>query len=201
VKGKIPGTSATREDVMLGRMKGAGFALGAALFLVAAACGEEAATPGGGGGQENEGEETGTIVVAGEEANDHGTADVSGMTSIEMEMGDFYFEPTVLSGEAGQTLSVELSNEGSLAHTFTIDSLGVDVNLGGGESGTAEVTFPESGALLFVCTFHAGSGMRGGLSVGGDLEAATTGGSGGGGGGGSGAGGGGGGYGGGYGNP
>jgi plastocyanin len=180
---------------MLGTRRTTGLTLAtvaatAALLLVTAACGQEARPrAGGGAGQEAAGAEAeGTITVAGEEANDHGTEDVAGMTSVEMEMDDFYFGPTVLSGEAGQSLTVELANEGSLRHTFTIDSLGVDVNVGDGESGRAEVTFPDSGALLFYCQFHAGSGMRGGLSVGGDLEtAATEGGSGGGGGGGGGS--------------
>jgi plastocyanin len=162
----------------------------ATLVLIAAGCGRDAQPRAGGGGQETESEETeggGTITVAGEEANDHGTEDVTGMTSVEMEMDDFYFEPTVLSGEAGQTLTVELHNEGSLRHTFTVDSLEVDVNLGGDETGEAEITFPDSGALLFYCQFHDGSGMRGGLSVGGALAAAATeDGSGGGGGGGGG---------------
>jgi hypothetical protein len=65
-------------------------------------------------------------------------------------------------------------------HTFTIDGQDVDVQLGAGESGQAEVTFPDSGALVFYCRFHVSGGMLGGLSVGGDL-AAAAGGSGGGG--------------------
>jgi plastocyanin len=150
-----------------------------ALGLVAVACaGEEqpAGQPQGGGQEEG-----GTIQVAGEEASNHGTEDVAGASEIEMELDDFYFEPTVLDGEAGQTLTVDLFNEGDAAHTFTIDSLGVDETLQPGDEGvTAEVTFPDSGALLFYCRFHAGGGMRGGLSAGGDLEpAAGSGGSGG----------------------
>jgi hypothetical protein len=42
------------------------------------------------------------------------------------------------------------------------------------------VTFPDSGALVFYCRFHISGGMLGGLSVEGDL-AAASGGSGGGG--------------------
>jgi hypothetical protein len=103
---KVPGTASLLREggVMRGvrARKRAALALGAALLLVAAACGEETPTAGGGGqGEETEG--GGTIVVAGEEASDHGTADVAGVSSVEVAMGDFFFEPTVLSGEAGQT--------------------------------------------------------------------------------------------------
>jgi plastocyanin len=141
----------------------------AVVVVAVAGCGQDqpAVTAGGdeGGGQ---------ITVAGEAANDHGTSDVSGESTVDLELDDSYFEPTVLSGQAGQALTVELENEGNAAHTFTIDSQGVDVEVAAGESGQAEVTFPDSGALLFYCRFHAGAGMRGGLSVGGDLEASET---------------------------
>jgi plastocyanin len=182
----------TEEDAMGGvhGRTGAAMVFAVALFLVAASCGGNEQPTGGGGGQGGSEEEGGTITVAGEEATDHGTEDVAGMSSVELEMDDSYFEPTVLSGEAGQSLTVELTNEGGNQHTFTVDSLDVDVSLAAGDTGEAEVTFPDSGALLFYCQFHDDLGMRGALSVGGDLQAATTGG-GGGGGGGSGGGGGG----------
>jgi plastocyanin len=156
------------------------------LTLLAAACAEEqppvtagAEDPGSAGQDEDQGEEEGTVTIAGQEATNRGSEDVAGSSEIEVEVGDFYFAPTVLEGEAGQTLAVSLHNEGVVAHTFTIDEQDVDVQLGGGESGQAEVTFPDSGALVFYCRFHVSGGMLGGLSVGGDLAAA--GGSGGGG--------------------
>jgi plastocyanin len=155
-------------------------ALALSLGLVATACAEEEPTgQAQGGGQEDE---AGTIQVAGEDASDHGAEDVTGSSEIELELDDFYFEPTVLEGEAGQTLTVDLFNEGDASHTFTIDSLGIDETLEPGAEGvTAEVTFPDSGALLFYCRFHAAQGMRGGLSAGGDLEPAEGSNSGGGG--------------------
>lgn len=137
-------------------------------LLVAAACGN-----GGEESEEAETEEGGTISVGGLDANDHGSADVAGESRVELEADDFYFEPTVLSGEAGQTLTVEVVNEGDATHTFTLEDQGVDVELDPGQSGEAEVTFPDSGALVFICRFHSGQGMRGALSVGGDLEPAA----------------------------
>jgi plastocyanin len=155
------------------------------LILLASACAEErpAATAGAedpGSAGQDQGEEEGTVTIAGQEATNRGSQDVAGASELELEVGDFYFAPTVLEGEDGQTLSVSLSNDGAAPHTFTIDDQDVDVQLGAGESGRAEVTFPDSGALVFYCRFHISGGMLGGLSVEGDL-AAASGGSGGGG--------------------
>jgi plastocyanin len=149
----------------------AGLALVLVLGLVTAACGEERrAASGGGGGAEEED----TVTIAGQEATSHGTEDVTGTEEIEVELDDFYFEPTVLEGEAGQALTVTMFNEGDAPHTFTIDELQVDEELQpGDEDVTAEVTFPDSGALVFYCRFHVGGGMLGGLSAGGDLSAAA----------------------------
>ena len=135
-------------------------------LLTAAACAGRGDVEG-----EADGEAGGTLQVAGEEANDHGTADVTGRAEVEMELDDFYFEPTVLSGQAGQTLTVKMFNEGDQAHTFTIGSIGVDVEVPQGDEAEAEVTIPKAGALLYLCRFHAAQGMRGGLSAGGDLKA------------------------------
>lgn len=138
--------------------------------LVASSCAQEQRAGGGGGGVREEGD----VTIAGQRATSHGSEEVSGTDQIEVEVDDFYFEPTVLEGEAGQTLTVSLFNEGEAPHTFTIDELRIDQELQPGDEGvTAEVTFPDSGALVFYCRFHAGGGMLGGLSVGGDLNAAT----------------------------
>ena len=141
-------------------------ALALSLGLLAAACG-------GTDDPTIDGPGDGTIDIAGRSANDHGTEDVSGATELAVELDDNYFEPTVLSGEAGQTLTLELENAGESAHTFTIDSLGVDVELVPGGSDEVEVTFPESGATVFHCHFHETVGMLGALSVGGSLEPAA----------------------------
>ncbi|MGH2545479.1 MAG: cupredoxin domain-containing protein [Actinomycetota bacterium] len=157
-------------------------AMALSLGLVATACAEERpAVTADGGGEDQGAEEQGTITIAGQEATNHGSEDVTGASGIEVEVNDFYFAPTVLEGEAGQDLSVSLLNDGAAPHTFTIDDQDVDVQLGAGESGQAEVTFPDSGALVFYCRFHVSGGMLGGLSVGGDLAAAAAGSGGGGG--------------------
>jgi plastocyanin len=142
------------------------------IVLSASACAEE--EPAATAGQAEAEDAEGSVTIAGREATDHGSEDVAGRDEVEVEVDDFYFGPTVLEGDAGQTLTVTLFNEGDAPHTFTVDELDVDEELQPGDEGiTAEVTFPDSGALVYYCRFHAGGGMLGGLSVGGDLSPAS----------------------------
>lgn len=131
--------------------------LGAALALVGAGCGG-----GDGGGSD---EEASSTTIAGQAANDHGSKDVSGEDELEMEADDFYFEPTILEGTAGQTLKIDIENEGSATHTFTIDDQDVDVTIEPGDTQEVEVTFPQSGVIRFYCRFHDGQGMAGALEA------------------------------------
>ena len=140
-----------------------------ALGLVAAACGEDQPTIQGGQGQPGGDAEGEAFDIT--QVEDHGAADVSGQSETSLELDDFYFEPTVLMGEPGQTLSIELENEGATPHTFTIESADIDEELQPGDKVETDVTFPDSGALTFICRFHAGQGMQGALSVSGDLGA------------------------------
>ena len=135
--------------------------LAAAAFLLlgAAACGG-----GGYGGSDKKSEEGTTTTIGGVQAESHGTKDVSGETGkVEIEMYDNYFEPTILEGKPGQKVTMELKNEGKVAHTFTISEQSVDQEVQPADEAEADVTFPESGELTFVCKFHEGSGMVGAL--------------------------------------
>jgi plastocyanin len=139
-----------------------------ALGLVAAACSSNksttTATPGATSPSEEE--SSGTMTINGEKANNHGTKDVSGQTEADVEMDDeFYFEPTVLKGTPGQTLSIKLENGGSLAHNFTLEAQSVNQDVQPGQDAKVSVTFPQSGILEFFCRFHRSNGMIGELSV------------------------------------
>jgi plastocyanin len=144
--------------------------IAAALSLFAAAgCG------GYGGGSKNSDEGEGTTTIAGQQAESHGTKDVSGESGkVEIELYDNYFEPTVLEGKPGQKVELELKNEGNAAHTFTISDQMVDKEVQPGDETETEVTFPQSGQLEFVCKFHQSSGMIGALQVGSSSGASTT---------------------------
>jgi plastocyanin len=134
---------------------------GALLLLAAAGCGSSSSSSsgttsetGGSGGQRT---------IAGVKANDHGTKTVSKET--ELELDDYYFEPTVIQGKAGQKVTLELKNEGKVEHSFTIDSQGIDTTLSPGEDAKVTVTIPASGSVSFYCKFHKSSGMAGALAV------------------------------------
>jgi plastocyanin len=132
--------------------------LAAALVLILglAAC--------GGSGKSEEGEEGGTMMIGGHDVEVHGTKDVSGETGkVEIEMYDNFFEPTVLEGTPGQTVTLELKNEGNAGHTFTVSEQSIDQEVEPADEAEVDVTFPESGKLTFVCRFHESGGMVGEL--------------------------------------
>jgi plastocyanin len=116
----------------------------------------------GGRGGESEG---GTTTVAGLQANDHGTKSVESSGKTEVELDDFYFEPTVLKGMPGEKVTLELENEGNEEHSFTVDSQGLDKDVEPGDEGEVTVTIPKSGAISFYCKYHKSSGMAGALAV------------------------------------
>ncbi len=95
------------------------------------------------------------------DVNDKGTATIKG-GKVEVEADNFYFKKTFLKGKAGSTVSVKVKNEGSVAHTFTIDAQNIDKELQPGDSATIKVKIPKNGKPAnFYCRFHVGSGMQG----------------------------------------
>jgi uncharacterized cupredoxin-like copper-binding protein len=144
-------------------------ALSAGIVLLAS-CSSSSSTssPAAGGSSSASSSGGGTITIGSDQANDHGTEDVTGMTSFELEADNddgFYFKPTVLTGSANQSLTLEIKNEGTAEHNFTIESLGVNVNIQPGQSQEVTVKFPGSGTVEFFCSFHRSLGMAGELQV------------------------------------
>ena len=144
----------------------------AAVFLVfaAAGCGGSSKSSSG-----EESEATTSTTIDGTQVESHGTKDVSNETGkVEVELDDYYFNPTILKGKPGQKVELELKNEGNAAHTFTISKQSVDKEIQPGDETETEVTFPQSGQLEFVCTFHQSSGMVGVLETSGSSSASTS---------------------------
>jgi plastocyanin len=132
-------------------------ALAFAVVLVAAACG---------GDDDDEGSTGGTppVSLPGEVSN-HGTKALGSATKLELELDDTYFGPTFIIANAGTKVTVELENEGSIAHTFTIDGMNVDQLLDVGKKATIDVQLPASGSVVFYCRFHRDGGMQGAFVV------------------------------------
>lgn len=94
--------------------------------------------------------------------NDHGTETFTSETfELEMELDDFYFEPTFVQAPGASTATIELFNEGSATHTFTVDALEVDEELEPGDRRTIEVELGTETRYEFFCRFHSEQGMRG----------------------------------------
>jgi plastocyanin len=110
--------------------------------------------------EETEGTTGGSAPVALEgNVNNKGTKEVS--DEVDLELDDYYFEPTFLKAQPGATIKVELENEGDDTHTFTIDSLGIDQEVAPGDTAEVSVTLPQEGAVRFYCRFHGNMGMQG----------------------------------------
>lgn len=108
---------------------------------------------------------SGTITLDGQTANDHGTKDVSGGGQEEVEVDSFYFNPTVFTAHAGDTLKLTLSNESSTLHNFSLPDQNIDMDVPADGSITVTVVFPDSGTQVFFCKYHQSQGMLGGLEV------------------------------------
>jgi plastocyanin len=98
--------------------------------------------------------------------NNHGLQDAKGKDEFELEVDDFYFEPTFIQGNPGQKLELEIENEGKVEHNFSLEAQQIDQNIAPDGKIEVDVTFPQSGVVRFYCKFHAGQGMNGELLAG-----------------------------------
>lgn len=80
---------------------------------------------------------------------------------------DFSFSPAEISLRAGETVNVELTNEGHMFHTFTLPELDFDLRARSGDSIAGALTAREPGTYELVCAVpeHAEMGMRGRILV------------------------------------
>jgi plastocyanin len=136
------------------------------LVPLLAGCGSSSSSSGNATTESSGGEgEGGTTTVGGLKANNHGTKSVESSGKTEVELDDFYFDPTVLEGKAGKKVELELKNEGTVEHSFTVESQGIDKDIEPGDEGEVTVTIPKSGLISFYCKYHKSDGMAGALAV------------------------------------
>jgi plastocyanin len=141
------------------RIQGVVVIAGLCLVFAAAGCGGSSSSSSESGG-------TTSTTIGGTQVESHGTKDVSNESGkVEIDLYDYYFKPTILKGKPGQKVELELKNKGSAAHTFTLAEQSVNKEIQPGDETETEVTFPQSGQLKFVCTFHQSQGMVGALQT------------------------------------
>jgi plastocyanin len=128
----------------------AALALLGALFL--AACGDD-----NGGSSSNGG-------------SGDGGSDSGGQT-VEVTAADFAFDPTTIEAEAGEEITVNLTNGDDTEHSFTIDDPAVETEAAGGESAEVTFTAPDS-SVEFYCEYHPEQ-MRGEVTVGGSAAGSS----------------------------
>ena len=135
----------------------------AAALITLAACSSNSSSASGSSSGSNK------ITIGQDQANDHGTQDATGKSTFEIEADNdssgYYFNPTILQGSAGQSITLEIKNEGSVPHNFSITSMNVNVTIQPGASQEMKVTFPQTGTVEYFCSFHLALGMAGELSV------------------------------------
>src|SRR6266550_12474 len=137
----------------------------AALTMLAAACSSSSSAASSASGSSSG---SNKITIGSDQANDHGTQDATGKTTFEIEADNdssgYYFNPTILQGSAGQSITLEIKNDGSVQHNFSITSMNVNVTIQPGASQEVKVTFPQTGTVEYFCSFHHALGMAGELS-------------------------------------
>lgn len=156
---RMPSTAAKRTLLRMGAV---------VAVLLAGACTSKSSTSTSAGATTTT---AGTPVSLSGQTTNKGTVDATGKTSTEIEAdndgGQYYFKPTFVKLTAGTAVKIEVKNEGSLQHTFTIDSLHIDETIDAGKSATVTVTVPAgSSPVTYYCRFHQGSGMQGAFTVG-----------------------------------
>jgi plastocyanin len=112
-----------------------------ALGLVAAACSSNDSGSGASGGSGGN---------AGSGASGGGGG--SGTQAISIK--DFAFHPADITGTAGATLTITVTNNDSTTHSFTLDDNSVSQDIAPGKTETVEVPLPDSGTLGWHCHFH-----------------------------------------------
>lgn len=129
-------------------------------FIAVAAVGVLGFGLAGCGGDDDSASDGDTTTTAGGAESDTDASD----GTVTVVATNFQFDPAEITAPHGEEVVITLRNEGSVAHTFTSDALGVDEEVAPGDSAEITVTVPHEGSAEFHCRFHEGSGMVGSIS-------------------------------------
>ena len=124
----------------------AGIAAFGAVFLVAC------------GGDDNDSTPSAAATVA-------ATAPAAPPAPISMTISNFVYAPAAVTARAGQQLTINVANNDTAPHTFTIDGVADSGRIDGSGRGSAQFTPSQAGTLSFYCTIHGRERMSGTLTV------------------------------------
>jgi plastocyanin len=93
------------------------------------------------------------------------TQPIESVKAIEVELNDDYFNPKVITIPNGRTTTLILKNTGTKKHTFTVEKLGIDVEVQRGKEKTITVDPKKTGTYDLICRYHLQEGMVGKVIV------------------------------------
>jgi uncharacterized cupredoxin-like copper-binding protein len=82
------------------------------------------------------------------------SAPVAPKGGLPLVLTDFRFQPNAIAGQGGHTVTLQLKNNGTVEHNFSIASQHIDKDLEPGKTATVKVTLPKSGSVQFFCSYH-----------------------------------------------
>jgi plastocyanin len=85
--------------------------------------------------------------------------------TIEVDLNDNKFNPSVITIPNGMTTTLILKNKGVKEHTFTVEQLGIDVEIQPGQEKTITVQPKQAGTYELICRYHFREGMIGKVIV------------------------------------
>ena len=86
------------------------------------------------------------------------------IVELKDEGGDYAFGPAELAFSVGETVSFKMTSQNEF-HSFTVDDLGIDMEVEAGETGTLNFTFDKAGTYEVICIPHESLGMVGTITV------------------------------------
>jgi plastocyanin len=136
----------------------------ASLTLVATACAKSSNTGAPSSGTPSATPSSSGPVALSGQVNNKGAKDLTSSGSsikLSLEADNYYFKPTFIKAAPGATVNLEVENESSAEHNFSITGMNIDKDVEAGKKAELTFTLPSSGAVNFFCKYHVGSGMQG----------------------------------------
>ena len=84
--------------------------------------------------------------------------------TLQDENGDYVYNPSEITVGTGKTVKFTLTAQEEF-HTFTVDDLGIDLEVEAGDTQSITFTFDEPGSYDLICIPHESLGMVGKIIV------------------------------------